>query len=259
MCYPISLFVAMGQTGLAASIYDDSFIGNGASPQWSTITDNPGVLDLIQQNGRLEAISNAPASMNDDALYLSNSLAGFRLSTGEDFEMTLDYDFGQVSGNGPAGTTMTLVFGVGRDLEGFDSAAIGYGFVSTSIFGIPVVIPGLGGAYRINDVQTENPLGFVSSSGTFRIDYDSAADVLTLGDGSLSYSLADVVRNPGAWNADSVYLSMGVRGNGFTLASGDASLDNFRIISGTTIPVPEPASVVLCLGGLLLFTGRRRS
>lgn len=258
LLYSAPLFVALGHSGLAASIYDDSFASSGVSSQWSTLTDNPGVLDLVQQSGRLEAIANAPVSINDDALYLSNGAAGFRLSTTSDFEITLGYDFTQVSANGPTGTAMTLVFGVGRDLDGFDSAAIGYGFVSTDLLGSPIVLPGLGGAYRTNDVQTESPLGFGASSGTFRIVYDSVGDVLTLGDGALSYSLTDVVRAPGAWNADSLYVSMGVRGNGFTLNSGDASLDNFSVVSGTVLPIPEPTPSVLCLGGLLLLVGRRQ-
>jgi hypothetical protein len=209
------------------------------------IEDAPGVLDLVEQNGRLEAIAVGGGSVANDAIYLSNGPSGFRLPTDADFSISIDYSFTGFDGSGTTlGDSMNLVFGVGRDLDGTDSAAISYG--EANLLGHNVA---LAEVRRIDDNQSVNLLGTGTSTGTFVVSYDAAGDDLTLGDGTLGYVLEDTVR--GVWNADELYVSLGVRGGGYVLDSGDAVLDNFGV-------VPEPAAWALIFSAALATLLLRR-
>lgn len=236
----------------ALAAVDDDFNDNATGPQWSLIVDNPAALNIAEQNGRLEAISNGTSSGSDDAIYLSNGTAGFRLATGptDDFTISIDYSFtGFGSGSSFSLTPTTLVFGIGRDLDGTDSAAIGYAYATPTGPGF------LAGAQRTNDAQSISLLGAAPANGTLTITYDAAGDDLTFTDGTLEYLLEDTVRT--VWGADGLFVSFGVRGSGYVLASGDAYFDNFQIIEGNLLPVPEPATLgVLALLGVAAL--RRR-
>ena len=63
-----------------------------------------------------------PSSPNTDALYLSNGSSGFTLSTADDLSIAIDYSFTSFVSSVDGGA-LGLVFGVGRDLDGTDSAA----------------------------------------------------------------------------------------------------------------------------------------
>ena len=115
---------------------------------------------------------------------------------------------------------------------------------------------GLGAAWRVNDVQQEVPITYANLSGTLTVIYDSSIDRLTLGldDGVHTTHLDNLVK--GQWNADRVWVSFGGRGEGLTLASGDAYLDNL-LVNGTSVAAPEPGSLVLlALGGFGLLSRR---
>ena len=225
-----------------ASAVDDDFTTALLAPQWSRLEDAPAQLTLAQQNGRVEVLANNPSSNLIDALYLSNGPQGFRLGTTQDFEITLDYALtpGSVdASNAVLGDLLGLVFGVGRDLDGTDSAAIGYGIGRQQLG--PFITNGtaLAAGVRIDDAQTENVLSvFSPNAGTFRIAYDAAGDDLTLGvtqAGISALVLQDTVR--GLWNAESLFVSLGARGGGFSFSSGDAWLDGFRVLSGDVQPI----------------------
>ncbi len=241
----------------------DDFNDNTRGPQWSLVEDVPlsesNGLGVLEQGQRLEAIAEAPQSQSTDALYLSNGTAGFKLATDTDFEIAIEYSFPANAGSGTShGDAMLLVLGVGRDLDGTDSAAMGFGY--TNFLGS--ILGGLAAGYRVNDVQTLVPISGGSSAGTLVVSYDASEDDLTLGDGTNTFVLADTVSNPGQWNADELFVSFGVRGNGFTLASGDAWLDNFDMRSGRLVAVPEPSVLALLacggLAGLVMWRPRRR-
>ncbi|MBN1911376.1 MAG: PEP-CTERM sorting domain-containing protein [Pirellulales bacterium] len=234
---------------------DDNFDDNLQGTAWSLIEDAPGTLDLVEQNGRLETIASPGGSANDDALYLSNGPDGFRLATDTDFVLTIDYSFTGFNGSASANfDAIGLVFGVGRDLDGTDSAAIGYG-VGNLLGTFPV---GSTVAHRTNDVQSASPLTIGGpATGTFTISYDASGDDLWFSDGVNSSSLDDTV--VGQWGADSLYVSFGARGSGFTLTSGNAYLDNFNVVSGRVVQsVPEPSTWALLLGGALAAAVLRR-
>lgn len=252
---PVVLLAALvcgGGSRAQADILSDNFDDNAIGPQWTLLTDDASKITLSEQNQRLEALATAPTNPTTDALYLSNGAGGFRLSTAADFTMQIDYDFHAVTSNNVVGSALALVFGIGQDLpDGTNSAAVGWGVTN-----IGVVVSGLTEAHRINDVQTLTPLASPGAAlGTFFLSYDTLFDRLTLGDGVNSTALDGLVQ--GTWGADSVYVSFGMRGNGFSTVSGQAFFDNFRVTSGAVI-TPEPASLGLVLAGASLLGLRRR-
>lgn len=227
----------------------DDFSDNLIGPEWTLIEDSP-TLSLVEQNQRLEVIANAPPSANIDAIYLSNGSSGFRLSTQNDFLISINYNYIGYQSVGQLTDILSLVLGVGRDVDGTDSAAIGVGLSGLGVLGY-------GAAYRVNDGQTEVPIGVAPpASGTMQVSYDALGDDLTLAlDGVGSYTLMDTVA--GIWNADALWVSFGARGQGHTLASGDAWLDSFEVVDGDVLPVPEPAMGMLLLAGAAFFRRKR--
>lgn len=236
----------------AWSVPADDFDDNARGPEWSLLEDDPSLV-LSEQNARLEVLAANPTSPSTDALYLSNGPAGFTLSTADNFSIAIDYSFASFVSSVDGGA-LGLVFGVGRDLDGTDSAAVGFGYADIG----PAAISALTVAHRTDDVQAADAtVPGAPASGTFLITYDAAGDDLSFGrDGSPPvFVLADTVR--GVWGASDLLISFGARGNGFATTSGQAFLDNFEVRSGTI--VPEPASLsVLIVGAAGLCRRRRR-
>lgn len=237
----------------------DDFNDNLIGPQWSLLTDAPGELNLIERNNRLEVIAGNAPSLTTDALYVSNGAAGFRMSTASDFEIALDYDVASYASTGgtPFDSALAAVFGVGRDLEGTDGAAVSYTLVQGES---GVVFRQLWAIIRIDDEQFISQLQPTTTTpgtiGTYVLSYDATGDDLTFAADGRSYTLDDTVRT--VWGAtDGLFVSFGARGNGFS-TDGGIRLDNFQIRSGEVIPIPEPTGLALAgvAMGLLL---RRRS
>ncbi len=243
----------LGAVLLAASAYSpagvvtDDFSDGSRSSQWTLVQDSPTTLWLDETAGHLELRAASPTSPATDALYLSNGADGFQIKTDSDFAVSIDYSFASYSGSGLIG----LDLGIGKDLDGQDSAAVAY-FRSDSVaFGTPE--KALAAAYRVNDVQYPVPIGYAGTTGTLSLTYNSALDRLTLGDGVHSTDLGGLVK--GQWNADRVWVSFGGRGSGLTLASGSAWLDNL-VVTGDIIPEPATLSL-LGLCGLAIIRRRR--
>lgn len=218
---------------------DDFDVLTDVNSKWTQVIDNPSQLTVIRQNQRVEAISTGSTSANNDALFLSNGPGGFRLSTADDFEIAIDFSFthAALAGGASIQDATLLDFGVGRDLDGQDSAAIGFGYING---GIPIA--GVAFASRINDSQSLSYGVNGSTSGTFVISYNAAGDDLTASiQGGPSFVLNDTVQS--IWGASDLLVSFGARGNGMVFGSGDATLDNFVVRSGTL--VPEPATMGL--------------
>ncbi len=237
----------------------DTFNDNLIGPAWSLLQDAPSELSLSETNGRVEITASSPTSPNTDALYLSTGLDGFRLATDNDFEITLDYHLGGYDSSAATiGDLLGLTFGVGRDLDGTDSAAIGFAVSRQLLMGfLPVTTTALGAAHRTDDAQSSTVLSVPGSiTGTFRIAYDTAGDDLTLGVNGDTFILEDTVQT--IWDADDLLVSFGVRGNGFSLNTGETYLDNFTVVSGHVIPEPASAALLLApMAGLLMK--RRRT
>jgi hypothetical protein len=228
----------------------DNFDDNSIGAQWTLIEDSPSTLSLLEQNQQLEVIASAPPTADIDAIYLSNGASGFKLSATEDFKISIDYSYTGAQSLGASLDVISLVLGIGRDLNGTDSAAIGVGLTGFNILGYAA-------AYRINDQQNIVTLGIPPATGNIFVSYDASEDDLTLGlTGASSHLLDDTV--VGLWSANSLLVSFGARGEGHTLVSGNASLDNFLIESGTVLPIPEPATATLLLFAAALGLSRRR-
>lgn len=236
----------------AHALPTDDFNDNTRGPEWSLVQDDAS-LALAEQNARLEVLANNPASPNFDAIYLSNGASGFRLSTAADFSLAIDYNFASFVSSVDGGQ-FGLVFGIGRDLDGTDSAAVGFGRADIG----PAVLSSLTVAHRTDDVQTIDATNFAApTSGTFLVTYNAAGDDLSLGlDGSpATFTLNDTVR--GVWGADDLLVSFGARGNGFTTSSGQAFFEDFEVRSGTVVPEPAMTGAMLLLPAALLMRRKR--
>ncbi|MEM9882685.1 MAG: hypothetical protein AAF800_07190 [Planctomycetota bacterium] len=252
-----SLALSLAAVPLFSAAQSDDFNDNAVGPEWTLVRDDPATINVTETNGRVEATALAQSDPNVDAIYLSNGPSGFLLATDTNFTITLDYTFGGFDDSAAAvGDALGLAFGVGRDLEGTDSAAIGFG-VSRQQVG-PIVATGsaLGAATRIDDAQSEAILQlFGPTSATLEVAYDATGDDLTLGlGGGASFTLEDTVR--AVWGADDLLVSFGLRGSGFALTPSETFLDNFTIVSGRVIPTPEPATGGIL--GLVILVARRR-
>lgn len=234
----------------APAATSDDFNNNAIDSQWTLIQDNPTDLSLSETSQRLEVLATGAAGSSDDALYLSNGLGGFRMSTAADFALSIDYNVTGVSGTG----LFALDFGVGTDATGDNSAAIGYA-PSTGLGG------GVAVASRTANVQTTYAvaalLDATYQAGTMTLSYSPATDTLTLQVKDQSLDLPGLVG--GAWGADGLFVSFGGRGSGVALSAGQAYFDNFEVLSGTVLPVPEPGTLALLSFGMAAILRRRRA
>ncbi|MCE5324837.1 MAG: PEP-CTERM sorting domain-containing protein [Planctomycetaceae bacterium] len=247
---PLVAVVVAIAAPMAAAAVTDTFTGTTIAPYWTVLADDPATLSL-EQNDQLNVLATGPGSASNDAIYLSNGPAGFRLKTDGDFLITIDYAVTSFTGTG----SIALDLGVGKDLDGQDSAAIGFMCSSNPLFN-----QGLGAAYRINDVETSVPINYVPASGTLLVQYEAATDTLTLGLNDANefhrVGVANLVRD--TWDAESLWVSFGARGQGLVFSGGNATLDNLNIV-GHISEIPEPTTLALILtGGFLAIVNRRR-
>ncbi|MEM8875561.1 MAG: PEP-CTERM sorting domain-containing protein [Planctomycetota bacterium] len=253
---PIAVVAAFAFPAVAlagpGAVFSDDFSDGVIGLQWTQLADNPLDLAIIEENGQVGVMANGFGALTDDALYLSNGSAGFRLSTADPFNMQLDYSYATTADVSSPLEGLALVFGVGVDTDGQDSAAIGFGTANAGIGNLT----GATVAFRVDDAQTVSlPDTTVSSTGTFVIDYAPDTDTLTFStNDGFSDDLTGLVQ--GIWGTDALFVSFGARGNGFATDQFNSFFDNFVINTGTLVAVPEPASVgLIAFGGLAL---RRR-
>ena len=246
------LLVAAAPAG--AQVFSDNFDDNAVGDAYELIVDNEFALDIDESNGAARVTSTGLGQPQNDAIYLTSGADGFKLSTASDFSASIAYRFDGVTGGRPGFLdAVSLVFGIGEDLDGQNSAAVGFGYVDAFVDDL-----GVGGgvfSYRSGDVDQETTGFLATSSGTFTVAYDASVDELTFTAGTST----PIVRSgivQGQWNADCVYLSFGARGNGFAADPATTYLDNFVVTQGTL--VPEPTSLAVALGTLGLLAARRR-
>lgn len=253
--------IVLCTTAASWGAIDDDFDDNAAGPSWVVEENQPADLGVVEQNQRVEVIATGQTVRSDDALYRSDGAAGHALRTSSDFEAEVDFTlnaFRHVGDAGDDAAALGFVFGVGRDADGTDVAAISWGLGDAGIFILSVY----NWAYRTDDDQAgPMPLGptpALGSTVTFVVAYDSVGDDLTLSvkDTAISATLEDTVQ--AVWGADELMVSFGARGGGFELSSGDAYFDNFHIVSG--VHAPEPASLgLLGIGSLVMLRRRSRT
>jgi hypothetical protein len=242
---------AMSFIAVGASAQSDDFDDDTTGTEWGLVGDVPSKLNAVEQNGRVEIITDGTAGLTDEALYVSNGSNGFKLPTSSDFVTRIDVSLSDgVESVGGLFDAFGLVFGVGRDAVGTDGAAIGL-VLSGGDDDLFEVI----GEYRtdgqrsfpdVSDSLGPGALLSPPTTGTFTVSYNSAADDVTLRyepDGSFmtyEYTLEDTVR--GVWGADDLFVSFGGYGNGFALEPGEGYFDNFE-----AEVIPGPATALLAL------------
>lgn len=250
------LAVALPAASAPAQIFVDTFDDDTVAAPWTLLIDDQANLSIAESGGVAGITSTGGGAGNNDALYLSNHPEFLRLQTSIDFSMSIDFRLPRTTDNIPTGQALGLVFGIGADVDGQNSAAIGAGF------GDPFGLGNLGVetvGYRVGDAETVNPIGSYNptadATGTLVIDYVAATDTLTLTSQTSGNSdtLVGLVR--GQWNAADVYVSFGARGRGYSTDPTEVYFDNFKLFEGRTV-LPEPGMAgALALGGLVL---RRR-
>jgi len=196
----------------------------------------------------------------------ASSAAGFYFDPAADLTIALDYDLEFDSASGGLG----LGFGVGEDAPGANSA----GIAMLTLDGSPFL--NFVGAARVNDVdQPVQDTGLAASlSGSLFVEYDAAVGDLILGASTTpgAGSPSATVTFAGLqnqWAGSSLMASFFIRSeaipilapNGWEGGDGTGTFSNFRILEGSALAIPEPASGLL-LGGLgagVLFLRRHRN
>lgn len=244
-----SLAVAILTASIAArsQAADDNFNDNNNSPQWVVIQDNAAALAIDEVNGQVEIEADGSSIATDDAIFLSDASAGFALSTAADFEIQIQFTLHAFNATGGFGDAFAFVFGVGEDLDGQNSAAVGWGLGNLGINTQSIIVTD----YRVNDISPgvnivgagPNP-GSLPQTVTFVAAYTALTDRLTFSvpELALSEDLDGLVQ--GQWGASALRYSFGARGEGYSVAGDEAYFDNFQVTSG--VFVPEPAVGWLC-------------
>jgi hypothetical protein len=249
-----AVLAVFANSGTYASPWDDNFDDNSMNTSlWSYYQQDSSSEFLLEQNGRLELLSNTVNSYSYGALYYAN---GWSLSTAADFALKADFH------NSYDGTDWVEVM-IG--LQGGDFNLDPSNF---SVLGIQAVtdtegeehISGAmfsGFCYTNGEETIDQRLIRVASDGTLFISYNSAEDDLYLsytgyGEINADYTIEDVLVN--SWNCD--YVTPFIGGDTeIELISGIAYLDNFVVDSGTIYNVnvvPVPGAVLLGSMGISL-------
>lgn len=265
---------------LAASLTSDTFDG-GMSAQFVSFVDPGAGLSVTGGAGTIDFGIGA-SSDNDDALMLSrvfgNPAKNFTLPTDRGFTVSIDFDADNVVADGNVLSGVSAVLGVGRDLDGRDSAAAGFTWSPLT--------QGYAYAGRIDDSPI--PPGFLAAggpgagnqSGTISLSFDPGLDKLNFaitldGGGGAGSDFDPIAPNAdwdgdaGVWYAapgnsvidglasgDTLLVSFGVRveGGGFT-GSGTVRFDNLVVDIDA---IPTPTALPAGAGAMLWLTRRRR-
>ncbi|MCA9238194.1 MAG: PEP-CTERM sorting domain-containing protein [Planctomycetales bacterium] len=254
----------LGMTVLAAAPLaqagDDDFADNNNAPQWLVIQDNAAALGIAEVNGHVEVDADGSSSAIDDAIFLSDATAGFALSTAADFEIQIQFTLEAFASVGSFGDGFAFVFGVGEDLDGQNSAAIGWALGNAGVGTLSTIVSD----YRVNDVSTGPSLlgagpdvTALPGAITLVAAYDTALDRLTLAVPALTLStnLDGLVQ--GQWGASALRYSFGARGEGYSVAGDEAYFDNFEVVSGRY--VPEPGTLALAGAAVVGLALRSRT
>ncbi|MFK7962297.1 MAG: hypothetical protein AB8G96_17440 [Phycisphaerales bacterium] len=104
--------VAVAGTGILCDAFDDGVI----DPMWTVITQDPAVIGIVEEDGRLEF----PASGGGEAF--AGAVSRWTLDAFEDFQIKLDYA-AAAPASGEAGISFVVVFGgeieKGEIVDGF--------------------------------------------------------------------------------------------------------------------------------------------
>ena len=221
-----------GDGDLPGGIFDN-FNDNARGAMWYQIEEAPAEVWMHETNQRLELRATANAG-DVDAMYVGRM---WRLDTGTDFDVQVDWHFGAVMGD-----EADLFFAFGPDMDTYLEVGAGWdGAQQQAFFHVE-------GA--TDDVSfLEDGIARATNEGTFYISYDTALDRMYLSVNGprrpADPANGDWVVNgivQGTWGINSGFVTLGGFSENTALASGDVYYDDFEMADGTSV---VPATRVL--------------
>lgn len=215
--------VESSSLSLGQLILRENFDDNEKNAIWRLYAEDPANCALVETNGCLE-LQAKPAATDAQALYVSS---GWRFDPNSDFAMKVDLQYTPVT---------------------YAKGWVGFGLTTSNKkprwqqIGIGM---GASGMYPHFWYRTADGLGADTSvaprltdKATMYISYHAATDELYVGDGGYGPENAwmvfpDTIK--GRWGGQPLYVWLGGSANGLSIASGQATLDNLLVESGTVL------------------------
>jgi len=224
----ICMSAAAAERAVLSDDFNDDVIGN----MWSVYEPDPDIIQVIEQNQRLELPAEAPGGASAIAGIYGNE---WLIAPSEDFYLHIDWHFDRPAQSGDSGLTAAIVFAGTPGIDGIEFGALLHvgSDADGPYVGFEVVMFGAVVADGYDPLPVD--------SGTAHVWYDSEADVLAVS--LVEYGDPDATLVPDlgtASESEGIAMFLG----GFTLGDApampgeDAYIDNFVIEEGEILGWP---------------------
>ncbi len=224
------------------------------SSQWNVFDADPlNRTSLVDQNNRLEWITAPGWTDTYEPIMGYGSKWAFDLK--DDFEFSVGFNYEYIATHYPHdyGTVLTGLFYGNPNPQQTNSytfatgasSDVDYNNNSKKQYWADIVVPG--------SMPVESNWSRMNDSGTLNAHYDSLNDELQFSAEGGVATYAGLKSNLGLTQLN-VFFAAGT--DGAPLVSGDAYLNNFKLVKGTITPEPVSCALFLLGGGAMLI-GRR--